>query len=141
MSMAKIQKLRDRILRRGWQLTERFDKENDFYITQISGIIIDAGGERCVWTLQNVLDASKLLWPLMPPHEVWVRHFTSMIHEAEKYLAEAERKIAVGEKLHVSTPSARPVENSADEARPSGDNSGTRGTGSNILDPSGNRIS
>lgn len=136
MSKAKVFNLRDKILRRGWQLTELYNDVQNCYVTRISGLVADVGGETRLWNLQAVLDAAQLAG-VLPAQDVWERHLTKMISEAEQYLKKAEAQVAAGEYLHDD----RPVEASADASRPASDDQGAQHSRSGLLDALGNPIS
>lgn len=148
MSTAKVLRAREKILQRGWQLTELFNSDQRCYVTRISGLIVDVGGEPRVWSIQKLISAEEINSSVIPDHEVWVRHFDSLTRQAERYLLEASEKIQKGEYLHVepaakfvATESDRPLETRADEGRHDGDVESARDTRSSILDLSGNPIS
>ncbi len=149
MSTAKVLRSREKILQRGWQLTELFNADQQCYVTRISGLIVDVGGEPRIWNLQKFLPAVEINSSVIPDHAVWVRHFESLIKQAEDYLAEASAKIKAGEYLHVEPASkfvatereVEPVEAGEDESGSASDDQGARNRGGGLLDASGNPIS
>lgn len=136
MSTAKVLRVRDKILKRGWQLTELYNDVQEAYVTRISGLIADVGGEARLWNLQKALDVKELSG-LATAADVWVRHFEKMIVEAEQYLAAAAAKVERGEYIHDDRAETA-LENAG---RPSGNDQGGGNRGSGILDARGNPIS
>lgn len=99
MSTAKVLRIRDNILKRGWQLTELYNDDRRAYLTRLSGAVIDVGGEIRVWNLQQFLTVDDIQRAALPECDVWERHFSSLIRQAEAYLADASKKVAAGEYL------------------------------------------
>lgn len=145
--MAKLVKTREKILRRSWQLTELYNSDQECYITRVSGLIVDVGGEPRIWNLEKMLPLIQIQRSVIGPADVWTRHYEGIIAQAEVFLAEASAKVEAGEALHVAPATnfaSTEIESSAagaDEGGAAGDDQGARDRGSSILDSSGNPVS
>lgn len=136
MSAAKVLRLQEKILKRGWQLTQLYNDDQKAFVTRISGIVIDVGGEPRIWNLQKFVDETQATAALSV-YDFWTVHYEKMIVEAEAYLKEAAAKIAAGEYIHDD----RPKPASEDAGGTASDDQGTRNSGSGILDARGNPLS
>lgn len=147
MSAAKVFRLREHIIQRGWQLTELYNDDHKAYLTRISGAIIDVGGEPRIWNLQVFLTVDEIQKSVSNQYDVWEHHFVSLIRQAEKYLSDASEKVKRGEYLHVEpapnfvATDTGPGETREDASGPASEDTSVRHTGSGILDARGNRIS
>ena len=137
MSAAKVIRIQEKILKRGWQLTQLYNDDQKAFVTRISGLVIDVGGEPRLWNLQKFLAEDEIDKYVGGVYEFWTRHYEKMIVEAEGYLKEAAAKIAAGEYIHDD----RPQPGSTDPSGTSGGGAGAQHRGSGILDARGNPVS
>lgn len=136
MSAAKVLRIQEKILKRGWQLTQLYNDDQKAFVTRISGLIIDVGGEPRLWNLQKFV-AEDESTKAISVYDFWTHHYERMIAEAEVYLKQAAAKVAAGEYIHDD----RPKPASEDAGGAASDDQGTRNSGSGILDARGNPLS